>query len=128
MSIYRRISNLFSRSKMEQDIDEEIQSHLEMRVEDNIASGMSPQKARRDALLRFGNPTVMKERVAAADAALFLGDIWADVCRRAGSPLSPLFSGEGERRDRAIYSSLSSARDFVSVLWGLRPASSQHSF
>ncbi len=79
MSICRRISNLFSRSKMEQDIDAELQSHLEMRVEDNIASGMSPQKARRDALLRFGNPTAMKERVAAADAALFLSDIWADL-------------------------------------------------
>jgi hypothetical protein len=56
MSLGRRIANLFSRSKVERDIDNELRSHLEMRIEDNIAAGMSPEEGRRDALLRFGNP------------------------------------------------------------------------
>ena len=60
MSLFRRISNLFSRSMVEREIDAEVQSHIEMRTADNIASGMSPEEAGRDALLKFGNPTVMK--------------------------------------------------------------------
>jgi hypothetical protein len=79
MSLFRRISNLFWRSKMDREIDAEIRSHLQMRTEDNIASGMPPDQTRRDALLRFGNPTLTKERVAASDAALTLETIDMDV-------------------------------------------------
>jgi len=55
MSIFRRIANLFSRDQVQRAIDSELRSHIEMRIEDNIAAGMSPQRARSDALLRFGN-------------------------------------------------------------------------
>ena len=79
MSLVRRIANLFSRSKVGRDIDDELRSHLEMRMEDNIAAGMSEEEARRDALLRFGNPVVMKERVAGVDAALGIDSVWTDV-------------------------------------------------
>ena len=79
MSLYRRITNLFSRSRIDRDIADELRSHLEMRTEENRAAGMSPEAARRDALVRFGNPSVLKEKTAAADAALFLESIWADV-------------------------------------------------
>jgi predicted permease len=79
MSLPRRIANLFSRSKVEREIDDELHSHIEMRIEDNKSGGMSPEEARRDALLRFGNPMVIKERAASADAALELDSIWADI-------------------------------------------------
>jgi putative ABC transport system permease protein len=79
MAFFGRITNLFSRSTMEQEIDAELKSHLEMRMEDNIAAGMSPAAARHDALLRFGNPTVMKERVAGTDAALGFTSLWSDI-------------------------------------------------
>jgi len=69
MSIFRRLANTFSRSELHQEIDAEIQSHVEMRIADNIAAGMSPEEARRDALLRFGSRVVMRERMTAADAA-----------------------------------------------------------
>ena len=46
MSILRRISNLLSRPKLRQEIDAELRSHVEMRIEDNIAAGMSPGEAR----------------------------------------------------------------------------------
>jgi predicted permease len=85
MSLFRRISNLFSRSKVDQDIEDELTSHLAMRMEDNLACGVTPDEARRDALLRFGNPTATKERVTAMDAALTLESIRMDVryaCRR----------------------------------------------
>jgi predicted permease len=79
MSLVRRISNLFARSKVGHEIDAELESHLAMRIEDNIASGMTTEEAQRDALVRFGNATVLKERVTAADAALVLDSIRQDV-------------------------------------------------
>ena len=41
MSIFRRIANLFRRSELEQEIDRELKSHLEMRIADSVAAGMS---------------------------------------------------------------------------------------
>jgi predicted permease len=80
MSILRRITNLFHRSKLDQEIEAELRTHIEMRTADNIAAGMSPEEARRDALLRFGNRAVLKERVTAADAQMFLDSLWQDLC------------------------------------------------
>jgi hypothetical protein len=57
MSIFRRMSNLFSRASLDREIEAELKSHIDLRIEYNIALGMSPQDARRDALLRFGSPT-----------------------------------------------------------------------
>jgi predicted permease len=79
MSIFGRISNLFSRSSLDREIESELQSHIELRIEDNLAHGMSPEHARRDALARFGNPTVTKEHVVFADAAVVLGSVWDDT-------------------------------------------------
>src|SRR5580692_7736868 len=79
MSLCRRISNLFRRSRMDREIDAEIKSHIVMKTEDNIVSGMLPDQARRDALLRFGNPTTTREQVAASDAELTLESIGMDA-------------------------------------------------
>lgn len=79
MSLFRRGRNFFWRSRMEQEIDEELRAHIEMRIADNVAAGMSPDTARRDALLRFGNPNLMKERVAGEDALLRLEDVGGDI-------------------------------------------------
>src|SRR5271165_2620382 len=79
MPLFRRIANLFSRSRVEREIEAEIAAHIDLRIEDNIAAGMSPEEARRDALLRFGNPTATRERVASADLALSLEGIWSDL-------------------------------------------------
>jgi predicted permease len=78
-SIFGRISNLFSRSSLDREIESELESHIEMRIEDNLAQGMSPEHARRDALARFGNPTATKEHVVFADAAVALGSVWDDT-------------------------------------------------
>jgi predicted permease len=93
MSIFRRIANSFRRSEVEQEIDRELRSHLEMRIADNVAAGMSPEQARRDALIRFGNRTVIRERVTAADAQLTFDALWREV-RYAARQLrrSPTFT------------------------------------
>ena len=79
MSLVHRVLNLFYRPKVDREIEAELKSHIEMRIQDNVASGMSPDVARRDAVLRFGNPTVTKEQVIAVDAALTLESIGMDL-------------------------------------------------
>lgn len=79
MPLLRRVLNLFSRSQIDRDIDDEFELHIAMRIEDNLASGLSPAEARREAMLRFGNRVVMKDRVASADVAVDLGGIGRDI-------------------------------------------------
>ncbi len=79
LSLARRVTNLFSRSKIHQDIHDELQAHLGMRSEDNIAAGMTEEDARRDAVLRFGNPSALHEQVVGADAALTMESVAVDV-------------------------------------------------
>jgi predicted permease len=75
----RRSANLLRQSRVDREIDAELKAHIEMRTEDNLAAGMSPDEARRDARLRFGNATVMQERTTAADTSPLLAGIGRDV-------------------------------------------------
>jgi putative ABC transport system permease protein len=79
MALGRRIASLFRRSRLDRDISTELEAHIEMRIEDNVARGVTPEEARRDALLRFGNPVVTKERVAGADVPLAIGGLVRNV-------------------------------------------------
>jgi predicted permease len=79
MAIFRRIANLFRRHQIDREIEAELQAHIALRMDDNLAAGMSPTEAHRDSILRFGNPTSTRERVTAADATLSLESIWSDL-------------------------------------------------
>jgi predicted permease len=79
MALFRRISNLFRKSQLDADISAELQAHLAMRIEDNLARGMTPEQARREALVQFGNTTVMREKVAAVDASLWMESFARDA-------------------------------------------------
>lgn len=60
-NVYRRIRALIWKNEIEQDMEEELRLHLQMRTEDNVASGMSTEEARRQAIRRFGNIERIKE-------------------------------------------------------------------
>ncbi len=70
MSLLKRIANVRSKFRLDREIKEELRAHIEMRTEDNIAGGMSPDDARRNALVRFGNPTVIREKIVTIDTSL----------------------------------------------------------
>ena len=72
MGMPRRIINLFRRKRVDAEIEAELRSHLEMAAEDAVRSGMNEEEAQRATRLRFGNPQVMRERTAGADAALWM--------------------------------------------------------
>lgn len=70
MTVGRRIIKLFSRSRVEEEIRAEIETHIAMRTADNMAAGQVPDEARRNALLRFGNPTVVQGQTTESDIPL----------------------------------------------------------
>jgi predicted permease len=79
MGLMRRVTNLVRRSQMDREIGEELRAHIEMRTDENVARGMSPQAARREALIQFGNAAAMRERVAGADASRGVDNLLRDV-------------------------------------------------
>src|SRR6516165_3384863 len=66
-----RLMNLFRRGRVVDEIDEEIRFHIEARIGDNIASGMTPDEARRYAKVQMGGS--LQAREAAHDADILIG-------------------------------------------------------
>src|SRR5215831_20030815 len=56
-----RLRGLFLKRELDQDLEDEIRSHLEMQIEDNLRQGMSPNEARYEALRKFGGVEQVKE-------------------------------------------------------------------
>jgi macrolide transport system ATP-binding/permease protein len=59
--LLHRLAAPFLRQHLEDDLDEELRSHLEMAVEANLSRGMSAEDARREALRSFGGVEQTKE-------------------------------------------------------------------
>ena len=56
-----KLQTLLRRYRSNQQLDNEIQFHLDQQIAENIASGMSPEEARYAARRAFGNTTFLKE-------------------------------------------------------------------
>jgi len=58
----RRLRMLLHRRRFRDDLDEELQLHLDLRCQQQMALGLSSEAARRAAYRRFGNTTRIKEK------------------------------------------------------------------
>jgi predicted permease len=58
-----RLGELLGRERRERALAAEMESHLQMHVEDNLRAGMSAQEARRQALIKLGGIEQTKEMV-----------------------------------------------------------------
>jgi predicted permease len=56
-----RCSSLLKVRKLDADLDEELRIHIDLAIEENLARGMSPQRARTAALRSFGGVTQTRE-------------------------------------------------------------------
>jgi putative ABC transport system permease protein len=56
-----RLGNLFRKRRRERELAEELASHLQMSIQDNLRSGMTPEEARRQALIKLGGLEQTKE-------------------------------------------------------------------
>ena len=57
-----RVRALFAGRQEDHDFDEELASHLAMMTEDNMRRGLSPEAARRAAVIRLGPPSSLREQ------------------------------------------------------------------
>jgi len=68
-SMLLRIRGLFRKDQLDRELSAELESHLQLHIEDNLRAGMSPAAARRDAVLKLGGAQQTKEAIR--DGALF---------------------------------------------------------
>jgi len=79
MGIMRRWINAFRGRRLNHDLDEELQFHLDSRTRDNLAAGLPPEQAQRDASLKFGNRTLIKERTRDMNVHAWIETIGQDL-------------------------------------------------
>jgi predicted permease len=73
------LDRLFHRRRAERELDEEISVHRELEIEQNIASGMSPEEARNAANRTFGSVALSKELSRNAWGLRWLEMLWQDL-------------------------------------------------
>jgi macrolide transport system ATP-binding/permease protein len=56
-----RFAGMFAAGRSERDLSAELESHLQLHIDDNIKAGMTPQEARRRAHLALGGVEQTKE-------------------------------------------------------------------
>ena len=75
MSWADRFAVLFRSSKLDAELDEELQFHVEARTRENIAAGMTPAEARRQARIAFGASGRIKEECREVRCLQWLGTV-----------------------------------------------------
>src|SRR5205814_9899236 len=60
-ALFFRLAPLFRKAQRDRDLAAEMESHLQLRIEDNLRAGMSPAEARRQALMKLGGVEQTKE-------------------------------------------------------------------
>jgi predicted permease len=56
-----RLGGLFNKERSDRAFADEVESHLQMHIDDNLRSGMTAEEARRSALIQLGGVTQTKE-------------------------------------------------------------------
>ena len=74
-----RLAGLCFREARDRELAEELESHLQMHVEDNIRRGLSPQEARRQALVKLGGVEQTKEKYRSQRGVPMLEDVFQDL-------------------------------------------------
>jgi predicted permease len=74
-----RLRSLFRRREADQELDEELRYHVESKTEEYIARGMTPQEARRAALLEMGGVEKRKEECRDTRRVTWLQDLLQDA-------------------------------------------------
>src|SRR5262245_60672257 len=74
-----RLRALLFKSKMEEELDEEVRFHLEREIEENIVRGMTPEEARSAAMRSFGGVERVKEESRDERGIRLLEEVWQDL-------------------------------------------------
>jgi predicted permease len=74
-----RLRGFFLRNRSERELAAEVESHLQMHIEDNLRAGMSPAEARREALMKLGGIEQTKEIYRDRRGLPFLETLFQDL-------------------------------------------------
>ncbi len=78
-----RLRALFAKRQLDKDMDEEMRSHIDMRIQENINAGMNPEEARYAALRQFGWTESIKEDCREQRGVRCLENLTQDIRYRA---------------------------------------------
>src|ERR1700734_541317 len=83
MPILSRITNylrnILAREKTDRDLDNEVRSYSDLLAQEKMREGISPQEARRTAILELGGIEQVKEQVREARAGAWLDSLLQDL-------------------------------------------------
>src|SRR5277367_284736 len=74
-----RWSRFFRRRRSDARLQQEIDLHLAAEIEENLARGISPGEARRQAYLKFGNPQQVRETIWRQNSVGLIDNAWRDL-------------------------------------------------
>lgn len=74
-----RLAGLFRTEWQEQELAAEMESHLQFHIEDNLRSGMTPEQARRDAILKLGGVEQTKQAYRERGTIPFIENLLRDA-------------------------------------------------
>ena len=76
----RKLRAIFKgRKQQESDVNDELRFHLERQIESNIAAGLSPDEARRRALIAFGGVQQTRESLREVHSGRFFESLTQDL-------------------------------------------------
>src|SRR6266700_1062387 len=74
-----RLGGLFNQQRKDRELDDEIESHVQMHIEDNLRLGLTPEEARRQAMIKLGGVESTKEAYRDQRGLPVLETLWQDI-------------------------------------------------
>jgi putative ABC transport system permease protein len=78
-AFFDRLTGWFRRRRREDDFSEELESHLQLHIDDYIRGGLAPEEARRQALIKLGGMEPARESVRATARFLWPEHVMQDI-------------------------------------------------
>src|SRR6266403_5365874 len=74
-----RLASVFRRTPLDTELREELESHLQMHILDNVRAGMTKEEARRQALIKLGGITQTQQLYRERRGLPFLDALAQDI-------------------------------------------------
>jgi macrolide transport system ATP-binding/permease protein len=78
-AMFSRVGGLFGSAQRERELTDELDSHLQLNIDDNLRAGMTPQEARRQAMLQLGGVEKTKQTYRERGTLPLVEDVLSDL-------------------------------------------------
>src|SRR6185436_20679154 len=73
------LTRFFRRRYWDEERARELETYIAQEIDDNVARGMTPERARAAAHRKLGNPTLIREEIYTMNSLGFLETLWQDL-------------------------------------------------